>query len=286
MPPVMQDLPVVTFPNGESWPALGQGTWQMGERPERRSAEIAALRAGVDLGLTVIDTAETYGDGASEELVAEALSAHRDELFITTKVLPTNASYGGVITACEASLARLQTDRIDLYLLHWPRDEIAVSDETFEAFESLMQVGKIRSWGVSNFALADMQALMDKPWGSHVATNQILFNLRRRGPSLDLIPWCNERGIPTTAYSPIETARMLVHPGLNAVAAMRGATAAQIALAWLLRQPGLLTIPKAGSVKHVDENRAAVDIDLTEDELARLDAAFPAPAGPVPFEMN
>ena len=273
----------VPLPSGEVVPALGQGTWGMAEDPRRRAAEIAALRLGLDLGMTLIDAAEMYADGASEALVGEAIAGRRDEVFLVSKVMPQNASRRGTIAACERSLRRLGTDRLDLYLLHWRgRTPLA---ETLEAFATLQRDGKIRHWGVSNLDPADMQELLRAPGGAAIATDQVLFNLTRRGIEYDLLPWCREHGIPIMAYSPIEQGRMLDHPALHTVAARHDATPAQVGLAWLLRQEGIIAIPKAGTTDHVRENRAALDLRLTAQDLVDLDRAFPPPTGPRPLEM-
>jgi diketogulonate reductase-like aldo/keto reductase len=273
----------IALPSGEAIPVLGQGTWHMAETALRRADEIAALRLGLDLGLTLIDTAEMYANGAAEELVAEAIAGRRDEVFLVSKVLPHNATRRGTVDACERSLRRLGTDRLDLYLLHWRgRPPLA---ETLDAFAALVRAGKIRHWGVSNFDLADMEELARLPGGSAAATNQVLYNLSRRGIEYDLLPWCGARGLPVTAYSPIEQGRILDHPALQGVAARHGATPAQVALAWLLRQGGLIAIPKAGTPAHVRENRAALDLRLTPPDLAALDRAFPPPTRPRPLEM-
>lgn len=262
---------------------LGQGTWTMAEDPARRRDEVAALRLGLDLGLTLVDTAEMYADGASEELVGEALGGRRDEAFLVSKVLPSNAGRRGTIEACERSLARLGTDRIDLYLLHW-RGGVPLA-ETVAGFDDLVRAGKIRHWGVSNLDRDDMLELVGLPGGLAVATDQVLYNLTRRGIEHDLEPWCRERGIPVMAYSPVEQGRMLGHPVLARVGARHGATPAQVALAWILRRPGLIAIPKAGRAEHVRENRAALDLTLTPADLGELDVAFPPPRGARPLEM-
>jgi diketogulonate reductase-like aldo/keto reductase len=261
---------------------LGQGTWNMGERSNRRAAEIAALRLGLDLGLTLIDTAEMYADGGAEEVVGEAISGRRDGAFLVSKVLPQHATKEGTVAACERSLRRLRTDRLDLYLLHW-REDVPLT-ETVEGFEALLGMGKIRYWGVSNLALSEMEELVNLPGGSRVATDQVLYNLTRRGIEWDLLPWCQGRGIPIMAYSPIEQGRMLKHPVLKKVANRHGATPAQVALAWVMRQDLTITIPKAGTVDHLRENRAALDIRLAPDDLATLDRAFPPPDRPRPLE--
>ena len=279
----MADVPTLRLPSGESVPVLGQGTWMMAEGNGRRADEIASLRLGIDLGLSLIDTAEMYADGASETLVGEAIAGRRDEVFLVSKVLPSNAGRAAAIRACERSLARLRTDRIDLYLLHW-RGGTPLS-ETLAAFETLARDGKIRHWGVSNFDPDDMAELEGLPGGGAVAANQVLYNLTRRGIEFDLLPRCRERGVPVMAYSPIEQGRMLRHPALAKVAARHGATPAQVGLAWVLRQDGVMAIPKAGRPEHVRENRAALDLRLTADDLAELDRAFPPPARPQPLEM-
>ena len=273
----------VTLPSGEVVPALGQGTWGMGDDPRRRDAEVAALRLGLDLGLTLIDAAEMYADGAAEEVVGEAIAGRRDEVFLVSKVLPQNASRRGTIAACERSLRRLGTDRLDLYLLHWRgRTPLA---ETIDAFATLQREGKIRRWGVSNLDPADMRELVRAAGGAAVATDQVLYNLTRRGIEFDLLPWCRERGIPVMAYSPIEQGRMLAHPALRAIAERRDATPAQVALAWLLRQEGVIAIPKASDAEHVRENHAALTLHLTAEDITDLDRAFPPPTRPQPLEM-
>lgn len=273
----------VTLPSGESVPALGQGTWNMGDRPDRRAGEIAALRAGLDLGMTLIDTAEMYGDGNAEELVGEAIAGRREEVFLVSKVLPSNATQHGTVAACERSLKRLCTDRIDLYLLHW-RGNVPLGN-TLEAFERLQRDGKIRHWGVSNFDLDDMQELASLAGGESVAANQVLYNLARRGIEYDLLPWSSARRLPTMAYSPVEQGRLLRQPVLHQVAARLGATPAQVALAWVLRRGDVIAIPKAGSVEHVRENRAALDLGLHAEVLAELDRAWPPPRRKQPLEM-
>lgn len=276
-------VPTTKLPAGEAVPVLGQGTWTMAEDRGRRGDEIAALRLGLDLGLTLVDTAEMYADGASEELVGEALAGRRDEAFIVSKVLPSNASRSGTIKACERSLTRLRTDRIDLYLLHW-HGGVPLS-ETVAGFDDLVRAGKIRHWGVSNLDLDDMAELAALPGGAAVATDQVLYNLTRRGIEHDLEPWCRERSIPIMAYSPVEQGRMLGHPVLARVGERHGATPAQVALAWILRRPGVIAIPKAGRADHVRENRAALDVTLTPADLGELDRAFPPPRAARPLEM-
>jgi diketogulonate reductase-like aldo/keto reductase len=275
-------MKTIRFPDGTTIPALGQGTWMMAEDPSRRGQEIAALREGVELGLTLIDTAEMYADGESERLVGEAITGMRDRVFLVSKAYPQNASAKRLPRACEASLERLGTDRLDLYLLHW-RGSVPFA-ETIGAMERLVAAGKIVRWGVSNLDANDMEELVTAG-GERCQTDQILYNLTRRGPEHDLIPWLAERRMSVMAYSPVEQGRLLAHRGLAAIASERGVTPAQVALAWLLARDGTIAIPKAGSAAHVRENRAAADLDLSGTDLARLDDIFPRPRGPVPLEM-
>lgn len=275
-------MKTVTLPGGEIVPALGQGTWKMAERSDRRAAELAALRAGIDLGMTVIDTAEMYADGAAETLVGEAVAGIRDRVFLVSKAYPQNASRDRLRRACEASLKRLATDRIDLYLLHW-RGAVPLA-ETVEAMERLRASGHIRHWGVSNLDSDDMAELV-AAGGTGCAADQILYNLTRRGPERDLLPWLNDRGIATMAYSPVEQGRLVCDERLSAIATRRGASAAQVALAWTLRRDGMIAIPKAGTVEHVRDNRAAADLVLDADDVAALDAVFPPPNRRRPLEM-
>jgi diketogulonate reductase-like aldo/keto reductase len=265
-------------------PALGQGTWQLGDRPARRQPEIAALQLGIDLGLTLIDTAELYGSGASETLVGEAIAGRREQVFLVTKVLPGNATSRRKITAaCEQSLKRLRVDRIDLYLLHWRSGEdLPVAVETFN---ELAATDKIRYWGVSNFDVDDLAELHGIPGGDRVACNQVLYNLSRRGIEFDLLPQARERGLNVMAYTPIEQGRILGEATLLRVAERHGATPAQIALAWVLRDGGVIAIPRASSVEHVRDNAAAADISLAPEDLAELDRAFPPPKRKRSLEM-
>jgi diketogulonate reductase-like aldo/keto reductase len=276
-------IPVVKLPSGEAVVQLGQGTWRMGENPRRRKEEIAALRLGLDLGLTLIDTAEMYADGAAEEIVGEAIKGRRHEAFLVSKVLPENASRAGTIAACERSLRRLGTDRLDLYLLHW-RGQTPL-EETLAGFEALQGAGKIRLWGMSNFDVADMEGLMALPGGGRVTTNQVLYNLSRRGIEHDLLPWSRAHSIPIMAYSPIDQGGLVHDPDVAAVATRHGATPVQVALAWLLRQQDMMVIPKAGTEAHLREDRAALDLKLTARDLAALDRAFPPPRGRRPLAM-
>jgi len=273
----------VRLPSGIEVPALGQGTWFMAERRQPRSEEIAALQHGIDLGMTLIDTAEMYADGAAETLVGEAIAGRRSEVFLVSKVYPWNASRRGTKAACEASLRRLGTDRIDLYLLHW-RGNHPFAD-TVEAMEQLVDEGKIRHWGVSNLDVDDLDELWDVDNGERCQVDQVLYNLTRRGPEFDLLPWVRGKRMPLMAYSPIEQGGVPVDGALADVADKHGATPLQVALAWVLRQPDVIAIPKSGRREHVALNRAALDLVLDEDDLARLDAEFPAPRHKQPLEM-
>jgi diketogulonate reductase-like aldo/keto reductase len=273
----------VALPSGERVPAFGLGTWGMGERRRRHDAELAALRAALDLGIRLIDTAEMYGEGGAESLVGEAIAGRRDEVFLVSKVYPHNATRRGTVAACERSLRRLGTDRLDLYLLHW-RGDVPLA-ETVEAFVGLQRAGKIRHWGVSNLDLADMQALWDVPDGRGVATNQLLYNLVRRGIEADLLPWLRERGVPVMAYSPIEQGRLLANRKLVRFAREADITPAQAALAWLLARDDVIVIPKSADPQRIRENLGALDVRLSPAQLAALDRLFPPPEGPRPLEM-
>jgi diketogulonate reductase-like aldo/keto reductase len=262
------------LPDGTEVPALGQGTWHMGERGADRRAEAAALRLGLDLGMTLIDTAEMYAEGGAEEVVAEAIAARRDEAFIVSKVYPQNAGGRRLEAACERSLKRLRVDTIDLYLLHW-RGSIPLAD-TVEGFERMRGAGKIRRWGVSNLDVDDLEEL--GPALADCAADQVLYSLENRGIEHDLLPFCRARGMPVMAYSPVgQGGALLRHPALRAVAARHGATPAQVAIAWTLRPPGVISIPKASNPEHVRQNAAARDLRLADTDLAELDAAFPPP---------
>jgi diketogulonate reductase-like aldo/keto reductase len=254
----------------------------MAERARRRDDELRALRLGLELGMTLVDTAEMYGDGDTEVLVGEAIQGRRDDVFLVSKVLPSNAGAGATIRACERSLKRLGTDRIDLYLLHW-RGSVPL-EETLDGFATLCDAGKIRHWGVSNFDRHDMDELVSLSGGEAVATDQVLYNLTRRGIESDVLPWCQDRAVPVMAYSPVEQGRLLGHRTLGAVADRHGATPAQVALAWVLRHDGIVTVPKSGAPAHVRENCGALEVELTEHDLKELDAAFPPPAEPQPLE--
>lgn len=273
----------VELTDDEKVPALGMGTWNMGDRPATRAAELRSLRRGVELGMGLIDTAEMYGEGAAEALVGEAIAGHRDEVFLVSKVYPHNATARGTIAACERSLARLATDRIDLYLLHW-RGAVPFA-ETIQAFETLVAQGKIRHWGVSNLDCSDLAELVTTPGGDRLATNQVLYNLSRRGIEWDLLPWCAQRRIPLMAYSPIEQAALLREPRLAALAAQTGRSAVQLALAWIVARDAVIAIPKAGDPAHVEENFAALERPLEADVLGALDAIFPPPKKATPLAM-
>lgn len=265
-------------------PVLGQGTWQLGDRRDRRQQEIAALQLGIDLGLTLIDTAEMYGNGASEELVAEAIAGRRERIFLVTKVLPGNASCRRkIVAACEASLRRLRVDHVDLYLLHWRSGEnLPVVVDTFN---ELISAGKIRHWGVSNFDPADLEELQGLGGGDACASNQVLYNASRRGIEFDLLPTARERRLNIMAYTPIEQGAILGNQALKQVASRHGVTPVQVALAWVIRNDGVLAIPRSGSQDHVRENASAAELRLTDEDLREIDAAFPPPRKARPLEM-
>jgi diketogulonate reductase-like aldo/keto reductase len=273
----------VPLPDGEQVPALGMGSWGMGENPAHRREEIATMRLGVELGMTLIDTAEMYGEGLTEQFLFEALAGLRDRVFLVSKVYPHNASRKGVIQACEQSLRRLGTDRLDLYLLHW-RGGVPLA-ETVAGFEALRAAGKIRHWGVSNFDIGDMAELFALPDGKRCAVNQVLYNLTRRGPEFDLLPWMRSHGVPLMAYSPIEQGQIDNGGAVAEIAAQRGVTRWQVALAWVLRRPDVIAIPKASKEGHLRENHAAQALRLSENELAQLDTQFAAPRRKRSLEM-
>jgi diketogulonate reductase-like aldo/keto reductase len=263
------------LPSGNAVPVLGLGTWGMGEARTRGTDMVAALALGLDLGMSLIDTAEMYGDGGAEEVVGQAIAGRREAVFLVSKVLPDNATRKGTVAACERSLKRLATDRLDLYLLHW-RGRVPLA-ETLEAFQALQRAGKIRQWGVSNFDADDMEELWRLAGGGEAQTNQVLYNLGRRGIEWDLLPELRQRRLPVMAYSPLEQGRLLSKRTLAAVAERHRVTPAQVAIAWLLHQDSVIVIPKAGRPDHVRENRAALDLELSAADLAELDAAFPPP---------
>jgi diketogulonate reductase-like aldo/keto reductase len=271
------------LPSGEQVPVLGLGTWHMGERPENRQNELDAIRFAIDNEMKLIDTAEMYGGGAAEELIGKALGGRRTDAFIVSKVLPHHATRRGTVSACEDSLRRLATDYVDLYLLHW-RGAVRL-EETLEAFDALLRAGKIRYWGVSNLDTADMEELVALPGGGAVATDQVLYNLTRRGIEFDLMPWCQQRKLPIMAYSPLEQGRLLGDPELLRLAAEYSATPAQIALRWVLRHDSMIALPKAGTPEHVRQLRGALDIPLSPQDMAALDRAFPPPKRKVQLEV-
>ncbi|MDB5957494.1 aldo/keto reductase [Ramlibacter sp.] len=271
------------LPCGETVPALGQGTWNLGDDPALRQQEIAALRRGLDLGLTLVDTAEMYGDGRSELLVGEAIAGRRDQVFLVSKVYPHNASAKAMRKSCEASLGRLRVETIDLYLLHWP-GSVPLA-ETVEGFEALRRAGKIRHWGVSNFDTDAMQDLWGTPGGGAVQVNQVLYNLAERGIDWDLRPWLHAQAIPVMAYSPFDQGRLLRAPALVRFAQRQGMTVSQVALAWLLAQEGVIAIPKSGSRERVEENAGALARPLSAAQLEELDRLFPPPQEATPLAM-
>ncbi|SFU51506.1 aldo/keto reductase [Pseudoduganella namucuonensis] len=282
-------MKTVQLSSGVGVPALGQGTWNMGETAAGRQREIAALQLGVDLGMTLIDTAEMYAEGGSEEVVGAAIAGRREQIYLVSKVYPHNASLAGVRAACERSLKRLKTDCLDLYLLHW-RGSVPL-EEMLEGFQALKRAGKIRDYGVSNFDLDDMHEARALPGGDGIVANQVLYNLAKRGIEWNLLPWSQRNDVPVMAYSPLESSAreqraMLGNPGLRAVAERHGATPAQVALAWILRQDRVIAIPKASSPEHVRQNRAALDLALTPEDLAELDRAYPLPRRNSPLEMR
>ena len=280
----LADMRKTELPSGVEVPVLGQGTWHFGQGRRPPEDEMAALRLGIDLGMNLIDTAEMYGNGRSEELIGRTIAGRRQDVFLVSKVLPSHATRQGTRAACHASLGRLKTEWLDLYLLHW-RGTVPLS-ETVEAFTDLQEAGAIRNWGVSNLALGDLDELVQLPNGRSLATDQLLYNLRHRGIELDVLPWCRQFKVPVMAYTPIEQGRMLGHLALAKVAERHGATPAQVALAWIVSRDGLIAIPEAGSSSHVQENRGALEIHLTERDHSELNHAFPAPTGSIPLEMG
>jgi diketogulonate reductase-like aldo/keto reductase len=272
----------LVLPSGAEIPVFGIGTWRMGESARKRRQELAAIRHALDLGYPLIDTAEMYGEGGAEEIVGEALRGRTSRPFIVSKVYPHNASRAGTVAACERSLRRMGLERIDLYLLHW-RGSIPLS-ETIEAFHRLRAAGKIGDFGVSNFDLDDLQEAASLDEGL-MGANQVLYCLSRRGPEFDLLPWMRRHSIPLMAYSPLDQGRLLGTAVLKKLASETGHTPAQLALAWLLARPGVVTIPKSSTRERVEENLAALDIELTPQVLAELDRAFPAPRRKQPLEM-
>ncbi|MCU1619767.1 MAG: oxidoreductase, partial [Modestobacter sp.] len=273
----------VSLPNGTTMPALGMGTWYLGEQPARHDTELAALRTGIELGLTLIDTAEMYGEGAAEELVGQAVAGRRDDIYLVSKVLPHHATRQGTVQACRASLRRLGTDHLDMYLLHW-QGRVPLA-ETVQGFEELVQAGLIGCWGVSNFDAPDLDRLVSVPGGDQVQTDQVLYNLGRRGPEYDLIPRCRQAGMPLMAYSPVDHGRLLEHSAVRDMATVKGVTPAQLAIAWVLRIPDVSVVAKASTRAHVRENRAAMEISFSQAELEQLEAMFPPPSSKEPLDM-
>ena len=270
--------------SGKEIPILGQGTWRMGEKASQKTAEIAALKLGMDLGMTLIDTAEMYGEGGAEKIVSKAIAGRRSEIYLVSKFYPYNASYDGLIAACDRSLSRLKTDYLDLYLLHW-RGSVPLS-ETLEGLQYLKQAGKILDYGVSNFDTEDMKEAESLPEGNEIVTNQVLYNLKRRGIEWDLLPWSKQRQIPIMAYSPVEQRAFVNDSKLDSIATRHNATSTQVALAWLLHQDHVISIPKATKPDHVKENRAALDIKLTVEDFRELDLAFKPPQRKMSLAMR
>lgn len=263
-------------------PRLGLGTWEMGDDAARRAAEIAALRTGLDLGLSMIDTAEMYGAGRAETLVGEAIAGRRDAVYLVSKVLPENASAKGVVAACERSLARLRTDRVDLYLLHWPGSHPIA--ETVAGFERIVAQGKALRWGVSNLDVEDLEAMAASPGGANCAANQVYYNLAHRGAERRVLPWCRARGVTLQAYTPLDQGRLAASDVVRQIAARRGVAASAVALAWAIREPGVVAIAKTGRAERVREFAAALSVKLTADDLRDLDAAYPPPDRDGPLE--
>lgn len=278
----------VIFSDGTPLPAIGQGSWYMGENASQRKQEVAALQAGLELGLTLIDTAEMYADGGAEEVVGEAIKGRRESAWLVSKVYPWNAGVEDAAEACERSLRRLKTDYLDLYLLHW-RGNVPL-EETIAALESLQRAGKIARWGVSNFDSEDLNELLAEKGGAACATNQVLYHLASRGIEYDLLPECQQRKIPVMAYCPLAQAGrlrrdLMAHPLLNGIAQQKGISVPQLLLAWTIRKEGVIAIPKASSTAHVAENAAALEVTLTSEELSAINQAFPAPTEKMPLDI-
>jgi diketogulonate reductase-like aldo/keto reductase len=282
-PPVPNSIQRIRLGSGTPVPALGMGTWRMGERKRDRAREIDALKLGIERGMTLIDTAEMYADGGAERVVGEAIVGRRDEVFLVTKVYPHHATERGMVAACARSLDRLGTDRLDLYLLHW-RGDVPLA-QTVAGFETLRQAGSIRAWGVSNFDRSDMEELLRIPGAERCVANQVLYHLDCRGIEWDLLPFCRRRDIAVMAYSPFDEGRLLRKRRLKELAASLEISAAQLALAWLLAQDRVIAIPKAGDPKHVYDNLGALDVRLTQSLRAKIDDAFPPPSGPTALAM-
>jgi len=266
---------MVKFHDGTTVPALGQGSWRLGQGRHPEAVEEEALRTGLSLGMTLIDTSGNYGNGRSEEFIGHVIAGQRDRVFLVSKVESDELTGNGITRACEASLARLGTDYLDLYLQHWPNRAVELSG-VVAAFESLRGAGKIRAWGVSNFKVSDMEDLFHFPHGDRCATNQVLYNLDSRGIEYDLLPWCEQRGMPVMAYTPLGDS-LVRNPALERIGAAHGCSAAAVALAWAIRSGNIIAIPESGSPAHVKENAVALSLTLTEQELQTLDAAHPPP---------
>jgi len=275
-------MKTIALPYGKRVPALGQGTWGIGERKATHANEVMALRLGIEVGMNLIDTAEMYGDGGAEQVVADAIEGQRDRVFVVTKVYPHNASHTELPKACARSLKRLRIDAIDVYLLHW-RGGVPL-EETVDTFENLRAAGKIKRWGVSNFDLGDMKELLEVEDGCNCTTNQVLYNLENREIDFDLLPWSHTNKIPIMAYSPVgHSGQLLRNAALKKIATRHNATPAQVALAWLLRQPNVIAIPKASTEAHVRDNARSIEIELTKEDLAALDQEFPPPKSKKPL---
>jgi diketogulonate reductase-like aldo/keto reductase len=272
------------LPSGRAIPALGQGTVRMGDDPGKRKDEVAAIQLGLDLGSVLIDTAEMYAEGGAEKVVGEAINGRRDRVFLNSKVLPENATRDGTVAACERSLQRLKTDYLDLYLLHW-REDVPL-EETLDALQALKRAGKIRDYGVSNFEPSDMEDARALPGGDEIVTNQVFYNLSHRGVEWDLLPWCRMRGLPVMAYSPLDEGKLARSRKLTAIAKRHGVSKAQIALAWLLGQEGIVVFPKASNPDHVRENHAALHIKLSDEDLKELDQSFRPPRKKVKLQSR
>jgi diketogulonate reductase-like aldo/keto reductase len=273
----------LALPSGERIPVLGQGTWGLGEDPSTRAEELATLRLGLDLGLTLVDTAEIYGQGSTEEFVGEAIEGRRDEVFLVTKAPPSRVTSHSVKEACDASLKRLRTDRLDLYLLHWRA--AAPLEDWVRACEALVEAGKIRHWGVSNFDVIDLASIVQVAGGGEVETDQVLYNLAHREIEFELLPWCRDWALPVMAYSPIDRGSLVANDIVVEIAEKHAVATAQVALAWVLRHEDVCAIPKASIPEHVRENRGALDLQLDRDDLKALDEAFPPPTRPAPLPV-
>jgi diketogulonate reductase-like aldo/keto reductase len=273
----------LALPSGERIPVLGQGTWGLGEDPTSRAEELATLRLGLDLGLTLVDTAEIYGEGSTEELVGEAIQGRRDEVFLVSKAPPARVTSHSVKEACDGSLKRLRTDRLDLYLLHWRA--AAPLEDWVRACETLLEAGKIRHWGVSNFDVVDLAAVVEVAGGEGVEADQVLYNLAHREIEFELLPWCRDWGLPVMAYSPIDRGALVANDIVVQIAEKHRVATAQVALAWVLRHEDVCAIPKASIAEHVRENRGALDVQLDRDDLKALDEAFPPPTRPAPLPV-